>query len=97
MMAALYACGRSWGRRWSYPLVSGRVVPWSFAVVAPSAPGNRPNRLSNDRFSLIRNTTCLIGVLVWNRVGSLVAGWVAPGEVFPRPGVAGDADPATGP
>ena len=33
---------------------------------APFAPGNRPNMLSNVRFSLIRNTTCLIG----NRVGT---------------------------
>src|SRR6266540_170997 len=83
MMAALYACGRSWGRRWSNPLVRGRIVPWSFAVVAPSAPGNRPNRLSKLRFSLIRNTTCLIGVVVWNPFATTLGGWVARGSVFP--------------
>lgn len=68
-------------------MVIGLIVPSSFAIVAPSAPGNRPNRLSNERFSLITNTTCLIGVVVCSRIGSTwLGGWVAPGEVFPGPG-----------
>ncbi len=33
-------------------------------VVAPFAPGNRPKMLSKLRFSMIRKTTCLIGVRV---------------------------------
>src|ERR1044072_3162552 len=45
----------------SGPRRTGRRVPWSIPDVAPFAPGNVPNRLSNVRFSLIRNTTCLIG------------------------------------
>src|SRR5256885_16020437 len=47
--------------RWSVPRVSGRRCPWSIPTLTPFAPGNVPNRLSNVRFSLIRNTTCLIG------------------------------------
>src|SRR5919204_2776465 len=36
---------------------SGTTFPeHDLPVVAPSAPGNRPNRLSNVRFSLIRKT-----------------------------------------
>src|SRR5215210_8408131 len=45
----------------SVPGVSGRRCPSSSPNETPSAPGNVPNRLSNVRFSLIRNTTCLIG------------------------------------
>src|SRR6266511_3531790 len=39
--------------------------------------------LSKLRFSLIRNTTCLIGVVVWIPLATTVGGWVAPGSVFP--------------
>src|SRR5438093_8462209 len=56
--------------------VIGRVVPWSIPVVAPSAPGNRPKRLSNVRFSLMMNTTCLMGHRVVNEVASMRAGRV---------------------
>ena len=36
----------------------------SLAVVAPSAPGNRPNMLSKVRFSLTMKTTLVIGISV---------------------------------
>src|SRR5437667_4817064 len=45
----------------SVPGVRGRRTPRSYPNDTPSAPGNVPNRLSKVRFSLIRNTTCLIG------------------------------------
>src|SRR5438128_10804082 len=45
----------------SVPGVRGRRTPRSYPNDTPSAPGNVPNRLSKVRFSLIRNTTCLMG------------------------------------
>ena len=58
------------GTRPSVPRVNGRRVPWSIPTVTPFAPGNVPNRLSKVRFSLTRNTTCLIGVVVSNDAAS---------------------------
>ncbi len=51
----------------------------------PFAPGKRPNRLSKVRFSLMRNTTCLIGVVVSNsvRVDRAAGGSAGPD---PQPG-----------
>src|SRR6266545_4582037 len=54
--------------------VSGRRSPRSRPDVAPFAPGNRPNRLSNVLFSLIRNTTCLMGHRVSKRDASTGSG-----------------------
>jgi hypothetical protein len=55
---------------------SVRGSPWSIPTVTPFAPGNRPYMLSNVRFSLITNTTCLIGVAVWSFVASNGSGAV---------------------
>src|SRR5436190_8088349 len=46
------------------------MVPWSSATRVPFAPGNRPNRLSKLRFSLMMNTTCLMGHFVGTLVTS---------------------------
>ena len=54
--------------------VSVRGSPWSIPTVTPFAPGYSPNMLSNVRFSLITNTTCLIGVAVSNAFASTAAG-----------------------
>ena len=54
--------------------VSVRGSPWSIPTVTPFAPGYIPNMLSNVRFSLITNTTCLIGVAVSNASASTAAG-----------------------
>src|SRR5215207_936234 len=51
---------------WSVPRTSGRSTPSSMPLVTPRAPGKRPNRWSNVRFSLIKKTTCLIGQRVSN-------------------------------
>src|SRR5438128_9762964 len=41
---------------------------------APSAPGKVPKRLSKLRFSLMMNTTCLIGVVVLKEAASTRVG-----------------------
>src|SRR5689334_9495533 len=50
------SCGITFGD-WPSDIVSP-VEIWP--LVAPSAPGNVPKRLSNDRFSLRMNTMCWI-------------------------------------
>src|SRR4051812_1374847 len=84
------------GTRPSVPRVSGRRTPWSIPDVAPFAPGNVPNRLSNVRFSLIKNTTCLMGVGVGKAFaspgGGASAETVGVGEMFGAE-VDGVADP----
>src|SRR5947209_430548 len=52
-------------------------------VVAPSAPGNLPNIVSNVRFSLMRNTTCLI----FDRAACSCA---SPGAVAAAPALVGE-------
>src|SRR3954453_17143067 len=61
---------------WSGLRSSGRRAPWSIPDVAPFAPGKVPNMLSKVRFSLIRNTTCLIGHRVLTESASNLCGRV---------------------
>src|SRR5215216_4663263 len=75
----------------SVPRTSGRSRPSSIPTLVPFAPGNVPNRLSNVRFSLITNTTCLIGQRVAIEDASTGAG---PGVSDVRP-VSGDGDDRT--
>src|SRR6266550_1451033 len=64
----------SLGRRSAVPRMRGRLEPLSIPTVTPFAPGNVPNRLSKVRFSLTRNTTCLIGVRVVNALAFTTRG-----------------------
>src|SRR5438477_1540862 len=77
----------------SVPRVSGRVVPRSIPEVAPSAPGNVPKRLSNERFSFMRKTTCLIGHRVLDGAAALCDG---DGVADGRPGGVERGDAAIG-
>src|SRR5881394_3435229 len=71
---------------WSLGRVSGTTLPLQMRpVVAPSAPGNRPKYVSNVRFSLTRNTTCLM----WRRAA---ASWRASARTVPGIGVGPDGD-----
>src|SRR6185503_9797195 len=59
------------------PLVAGTrgtCLPSCIPNRTPYAPGNRPKRLSKLLFSLMRKTTCLIGVVVWNESALTAAG-----------------------
>src|SRR3954470_21259138 len=80
--------------RWSVPRVSGRRVPESIPQLCPFAPGNVPNRLSNVRFSLMRNTTCLIGQRVLKL--SAMASVEEPGESSGAGDALGEAGPVGG-
>src|SRR6185436_21094162 len=62
------------GTRPSVPRTSVRGRPNDIPVVTPFAPGNVPKRWSKVRFSLIRNTTCLIGVAVSSAFASNASG-----------------------
>src|SRR3990170_3582202 len=62
------------GVRPSVPRISGRGSPRSLPTVTPFPPGDGPNMWSYVRFSLIKNTTCLIGNFVSSAAASNASG-----------------------